>query len=215
MHKFGNAAIYVKGRVRNQGVYHFSMPWMSLDQFIVKSRSRPQTEPRKQLNKKFDHLVLGPAAGQGLSNRLQCQGSKALNRTHSSNDRLGVDGSITFVTVFTIYNSSLDRVDDKSSKTVVGNTSYNKMGRSMAVLNVFIQVVMPQSDLIILTDPVFDLSVHRNRVSLYPIQGEYSRDKLMLQRIRNNKGQPLNSGLIAVRGTSDGILRARQTYNLE
>jgi len=35
-------------------------------------------EPRKQLNKKFDHLVLGPAAGQGLSNRLQCQGSFCL-----------------------------------------------------------------------------------------------------------------------------------------
>ncbi|CAI8616218.1 unnamed protein product [Vicia faba] len=198
--------------------------------------SSKMSEPHKQLNKKFDHLVLGPAAGQGLSNRLQCQGSKALNRTHSSNDRL-----------------------------VVGNTSYNKMDRSMAVLNIFInfiQVAMPQSEVIILTDPVSDLSVHRNRVSLYPIQGEYSRDKLMLQRIRsyitfletrlhklsqnsrdithyiftdsdmavvddlgqifrdypnfhmaltfrNNKGQPLNSGFIAVRGTSDGILRAK------
>jgi len=47
------------------------------------------------------------------------------------------------------------------------------------------QVAMPQSEVIILTDPVSDLSVHRNRVSLYPIQGEYSRDKLMLQRIRS------------------------------
>jgi hypothetical protein len=27
------------------------------------------------MNTKFDHLVLGPAAGQGLPNRLQCQGS--------------------------------------------------------------------------------------------------------------------------------------------
>jgi len=32
-------------------------------------------ELHKQLNKKFDHLILGPIAGQGLSNRLQCQGS--------------------------------------------------------------------------------------------------------------------------------------------
>lgn len=31
-------------------------------------------ETHKQLNKKFDHLVFGPAAGQGLSNRLQCEG---------------------------------------------------------------------------------------------------------------------------------------------
>ncbi|XP_012572815.1 uncharacterized protein [Cicer arietinum] len=145
-------------------------------------------ESRKQLNKKFDHLVLGPAAGQGMSNRLQCQGSKALNRTHSSNGRLGVDGSIAFVTVFTIYNSSVDKLDDKSSNTIVGNASYNKVDRSMAVLNVFInfiQVAMPQSEVIVLTDPVSDLSVHRHRVSLYPIQGEYSRDKLMLQRIRS------------------------------
>jgi hypothetical protein len=40
--------------------------------------SSKRVEPRKQLNKKFDHLVLGPAAGQGLSNRLQCQGSFCL-----------------------------------------------------------------------------------------------------------------------------------------
>jgi hypothetical protein len=71
----------------------------------------------------------------------QFTGSKALNRTHSSNDRLDVDGSITLVTVFTVYNSSLDRVDDKSSKTVVGNASYNKMDRSMAVLNAFINFI--------------------------------------------------------------------------
>ncbi|RHN43586.1 hypothetical protein MtrunA17_Chr8g0389521 [Medicago truncatula] len=55
----------------------------------------------------------------------------------------------------------------------------------MSSLTSFIQVAMPQSEVIILTDPVSDLSVHRNRVSLYPIQGEYSRDKLMLQRIRS------------------------------
>ncbi|KAK7300792.1 hypothetical protein RJT34_11643 [Clitoria ternatea] len=145
-------------------------------------------EPHKQPNKKFDHLVLGPAAGQGLSNRLQCQGTKALNRTHSSNSRSGADGSITFVTVFAIYNSSLNVGDEKSSSTVFGDASYNKVGRSMALLNVFInfiQVTMPQSKVIILTDPVSDLPVRRNRVSLYPIQGEYSRDKLMLQRIRS------------------------------
>lgn len=28
----------------------------------------------KKESKKSDHLVLGPAAGQGLPNRLQCQG---------------------------------------------------------------------------------------------------------------------------------------------
>ncbi|KAG7028670.1 hypothetical protein SDJN02_09851 [Cucurbita argyrosperma subsp. argyrosperma] len=135
----------------------------------------------------------------------------------------------------------------------------------MAVLNVFIdfiQVSMPQSNVIILTDPASDLPLRRDGVSVYPIQGEYSRDTLMLQRIRsylsfldarlveqrrgpkntdhyiftdsdmavvgdlgeifhkhpefhlaltfrNNKAQPLNSGFIAVRGTEDGILRAK------
>jgi len=38
-------------------------------------KSSKVEERHKQLNKKFDHLILGPIAGQGLSNRLQCQGS--------------------------------------------------------------------------------------------------------------------------------------------
>ncbi|KAK9266965.1 hypothetical protein L1049_012634 [Liquidambar formosana] len=219
-------------------------------------------------HKKFDHLVLGPAAGQGLRDRLQCQGIKALNKTHFSTSSHTSDfgENISFVTVFTIYNSSLDGHVDRSSNLVtVGNTSYNKVERSMAILNGFInfiQVTMPQSNIIILTDPASDISLHRNRVIIYPIQGEYSRDKLMLQRIRsyiafleaklkehsqmqgeinhyiftdsdmavvddlgqifhnypnfhlavtfrNNKEQPLNSGFIAVRGTPDGILRAK------
>lgn len=44
---------------------------------------------------------------------------------------------------------------------------------------------MPLSNIIILTDPASDLLMHRNRVTVHPIQGEYSRDKLMLQRIRS------------------------------
>lgn len=44
---------------------------------------------------------------------------------------------------------------------------------------------MPQSNIVILTDPASGLAIHRNRVSVHPIQGEYSRDKLMLQRIRS------------------------------
>ncbi|XP_022757066.1 uncharacterized protein LOC111304612 isoform X1 [Durio zibethinus] len=222
----------------------------------------------KKNSKKFDHLVLGPAAGEGLPNRLQCQGVKALNKTQFSNPShvSGVGDGIAFVTVFTIYNNSLDTLVNRSSNLVtVGNASYSKSERSMAILNVFInfiQVRMPQSNIIILTDPESDLSVHQNRVTVHPIQGEYSRDKLMLQRIRsyitfleirleklsqelgrithfiftdsdiaviddlgqifemhqnfhlaltfrNNKEQPLNSGFIAVRGTRDGILRAK------
>ncbi|KAK1420147.1 hypothetical protein QVD17_21501 [Tagetes erecta] len=216
--------------------------------------------------KKFDHLVFGPAAGEGLPNRLQCKGNKALNKTHisaSSNVSNGGD-DVTFVTVFTVYNSSVG--DRSSESTRVGKVSYNKVDRSMAILNTFInfiQLMMPQSNTVILTDSASSLHLKRNRVIVYPIQGEYSRDKLMLQRIRsyiafldeklkeqsrepgkrisniiftdsdiavvgdvgqifnknedfhvaltfrNNRQQPLNSGFIAVRGTHDGILRAK------
>ncbi|KAK9049246.1 hypothetical protein SSX86_031788 [Deinandra increscens subsp. villosa] len=216
--------------------------------------------------KKYDHLVFGPAAGEGLPNRLQCKGNKALNKTlisASSNISNGGDG-VTFVTVFTVYNSSVG--GRSSESTMVGKVSYNKVARSMTVLNTFInfiQLMMPQSNTLILTDPSSSLPLKRNRVMVYPIQGEYSRDKLMLQRIRsyiafleetlkeqsrkpgkrinniiftdsdiavvgdvgqifskyedfhvaltfrNNKQQPLNSGFIAVRGTRDGILRAK------
>ena len=44
---------------------------------------------------------------------------------------------------------------------------------------------MPQSDIIVLTDPASDLSLQRNGVTVLPIEGEYSREKLMLQRIRS------------------------------
>lgn len=220
----------------------------------------------KNHRKKPDHLVLGPAAGQGLPNRLQCQGLKALNKTHvqSSSDIPNASDSVSFVTVFTIYNTSFSARTDVDMVTV-GNSSYSKIERSMAVLNVFInfiQVSMPSSNIFILTDPASKLPIHRNRVTIFPIQGEYSRDGLMLQRIRsyiafltsrlddlskrqdqihhyiftdsdiavvddlrylfnsypkfhlavtfrNNKDQPLNSGFIAVRGTPDGIRRAK------
>ncbi|XP_058113712.1 uncharacterized protein LOC131256719 [Magnolia sinica] len=47
-------------------------------------KSNPVQDLSRKHTKKFDHLVLGPAAGQGLCDRLQCRGLKALNRTHSS-----------------------------------------------------------------------------------------------------------------------------------
>lgn len=147
-----------------------------------------QVVPKKQSSSKFNHLVLGPAAGQGLTNRLQCQpqGIKALNNKTPSSTATAVD-NIDFVTVFTLYNST--PADHQLSNLVtVGNASYTKVDRSMAILNIFvnfIQVTMPRSNVVILTDPASDLSMHRHGVTVYPIQGEYSRDKLMLQRIRS------------------------------
>lgn len=147
-------------------------------------------QPKKH-SKKSDHLVLGEAAGQGLRNRLHCQGTKALNKTrHNASDRLNSGENVAFVTVFTIYNSSTDRHAEKKNLDLVtiGNSSYTKLERSMAILDSFIkfiQVTMPLSNVIILTDPESDLQIDKERVTAYPIQGEYSRDKLMLQRIRS------------------------------
>ncbi|GER31236.1 high frequency lysogenization protein Hfl D homolog [Striga asiatica] len=103
----------------------------------------------------------------------------SINRSHSMD---GVD----FVTVFTTYNSTVE--SRPVDLVTVGNVSYNKVERSMAILSAFInfiQVTMPQSNVIILTDPACDLSLHRDMVTVQPIPGEYSRDKLMLQRIRS------------------------------
>lgn len=132
---------------------------------------------KKQTNK-FDHLILGPAAGEGLRDRLQCKGIRALNKTNfpSSSDNSNFGESISFVTVFATYDSSINRPINGESRDLVtvGNLSYSKAERSMAILNAFInfiQVAMPQSNIIILTNPASELSVHRNRVTLHPIQG--------------------------------------------
>ncbi|KAK1306750.1 hypothetical protein QJS10_CPA10g01899 [Acorus calamus] len=228
------------------------------------SRLKNPTTEEKQ-KQKYDHLILGPAAGQGLSDRLQCDGLKALNRTSLPvpSQVAEVSDKISFVTVFTIYNIS--QSPSMNEKVTVGKMSYTKQERSLAILNVFvnfIQVNMPRSDVIILTDPASEPSINRSGVTLLPIQGDYSREKLMLQRIRsyiaflqsrleelsqnqdhvnhyiftdsdvaviddfgdifqkyphfhlaltfrNNKDQPLNSGFIAVRGSHEGLLKAK------
>ncbi|XP_073045206.1 uncharacterized protein [Primulina eburnea] len=205
---------------------------------------------RSEKRVKFDHLVLGPAAGEGLPDRLHCQGTKALNKTSFGllpNDPNSGE-HVAFVSMFAAYDSAADGLVSgrPPDYVTVGNASYNK-------------VTMPKSNIFILTDPASELRLHRDMVTIQSIQGEYSRDKLMLQRIRsyiafleiqlkktqkreqvshfiftdsdiavvndlghifteypnfdlaltfrNNHNQPLNSGLIAVRGTAEAIQR--------
>ncbi|KAG5589046.1 hypothetical protein H5410_039560 [Solanum commersonii] len=252
----------------------------------LRQHSAAEVPQRKQY-KKFDHLVFGPAAGEGLPDRLQCKGNKALTKTHfgASSKNLKAGGNISIVTVFTTYNVDQQTNGKSLDSVTVGNISYSKVERSIAILNVFvnfIQETMPQSNIIILTNPSSNLPVERDRLTILPIQGDYSREMLMLQRIRsyivraqfiimkvffsakcftlqvfletraaehsklkgqvnhyiftdsdiavvddlgqifndhpdfhvaltfrNNKEQPLNSGFIAVRGTPEGILRAK------
>ncbi|KAJ0239885.1 Polyphosphatidylinositol phosphatase [Hirschfeldia incana] len=237
-----------------------------LSSLIDYSSTRAKNESPSSRSKKLDHLLLGPPAGVGFPDRLHCRGLKALNKTHTATSHAsGAAGNgVSFVTVFTVYNNNTSLGDLKSSNvvSVVGNVTYSKPERSMAVLNAFayfIQVSMPKSNVVVLTDPASKLSIQASNVIVEPIPGDYSRGNLMLQRImsyitflemklekddggmnhyiftdsdiavvdnietifdnhpdfhialtfRNNKDQPLNSGFIAVRGTREGILRAK------
>lgn len=79
-----------------------------------------------------------------VSRLMYVAGIKALNKTHPSTSYISTGReTIAFVTVFSIHNSSLNtHVDDGSSNLVtVGNASYGKVERSMAILNVFINFI--------------------------------------------------------------------------
>ncbi|KAL6565823.1 hypothetical protein OROHE_004878 [Orobanche hederae] len=135
----------------------------------------------KEKPNKFNHVILGPAAGEGLPDRLQCQGTKALNRTQFLTFRHKSDSveHVALVTVFATYNSTAE--SRPTELVTVGNMSYNKVERSMAVLNVFLnflQVTMPRSSVIILTDPASDLLLHRDMVTIQPIQDTFLGTRL-------------------------------------
>lgn len=70
-------------------------------------------------------------------------GTKALNKIQistSSNISNG-GGGVSFVTIFMVYNSSVDDVKSRDAATIVGRVPYNKVERSMAVLNTFINFI--------------------------------------------------------------------------
>uniref|UniRef100_A0A0E0LCU7 Nucleotide-diphospho-sugar transferase domain-containing protein n=1 Tax=Oryza punctata TaxID=4537 RepID=A0A0E0LCU7_ORYPU len=202
----------------------------------------PPTAPKRP---RPDRLVLGPAAGQGRPDRLQCEGLKAINEIGLSSERNYSRGHVTFVTVFTTYNSDPAEASKLPSNVVtVGKHSYSKVGRSMAILNTFIgfiQVSMPRSNVIILTDPNSKFSITHGSAAFLEQRLEelgtvedinhliftdsdiavvtdlghifemYPHCHLALT-FRNNKGQPLNSGFVAVRGTRDGIFKAIEFF---
>ncbi|WOK93879.1 hypothetical protein Cni_G02580 [Canna indica] len=262
-------------RGRRRPIFFFVLPLILFLPLII-SVSKVYQNPsitqdlKRNDPKKSDHLVFGPAAGEGLPGRLQCQGLKAVNKIHSSRSYKGVQNrdDISFVTVYTVYNGSREsdsaKMNSKFSEVVtIGNNSYNKAERSMAILKAFIyfiQVSVPKSSVILLTDPSSEFTI-RCEATILGIPGDYSRENLMLQRLksyiafletriqehssrlssvhyiftdsdiavvddlghifqkypdfhvaltfRNNKDQPLNSGFIAVRGTPDGIYKAK------
>ncbi|CAK7325502.1 unnamed protein product [Dovyalis caffra] len=108
---------------------------------VLELHQNPVVEgPPMKKNTKSDNLILGSAAGQGLPNHLQCQGTKGLNKTHLPSSSSAGE-SIAFVTVFTVYNTSLATDSRLSNLVTVGNASYAKTESSMAVLNVFINSI--------------------------------------------------------------------------
>ncbi|KAJ4808637.1 Dihydroflavonol-4-reductase [Rhynchospora pubera] len=156
---------------------------------VLQQRWNPEETKRLVSPKRPDQVILGPAAGQGLPNRLQCQGTKAMNRIEPSPKNSHSEGEkVSFVTVFAIYKS--DPMNEKMLDRVrVGDISYNsKSERSLAILDTyidFIQVSMPSSDVVVLTDPDSAFSLDRNNAIKFPIEGDYSRSNLMLQRIKS------------------------------
>ncbi|KAK8956184.1 hypothetical protein KSP40_PGU016744 [Platanthera guangdongensis] len=137
---------------------------------VFELHQKPNQKAQKtNFPKKSDQLVLGPSAGQGLPNRLQCQGKqlhstlsldleaftciKAMNmnkiRPSSLQNDLGKMQNVSFVSMFTVYNGS-HRMEQGSikenmdSNVIVGNTSYNKVERSIAILKTFINFIQKQ-----------------------------------------------------------------------
>lgn len=73
-------------------------------------------------------------------------GVKAISKIpklHSSHPS-GFQESISIVTFFVAYNNTLfkkNTPDKFSERVTVGNTSYDKAGRSLAILNVFVNFI--------------------------------------------------------------------------
>ncbi|URE44677.1 hypothetical protein MUK42_01692 [Musa troglodytarum] len=151
-------------------------------------------------------------------------GLRAVKKIHSSSSQqnLQTRDGISFVTVYTIYNSSIgsdsSRIHDGSSELVtVANSSDSIAERSVAILNVFIDVIQAflegrlqehSKGLRIYSHYIFAVSDIAVVDDLGNIFHKYPDFHLALT-FRNNKYQPLKSGFVAVRGTADGIYRAK------
>lgn len=72
-------------------------------------------------------------------------GNKALTKTHfgASSKNFKAGGNISIVTVFATYNTAVDQQTSGKSldSVMVGNISYNKLERSIAILNVFVNFI--------------------------------------------------------------------------
>jgi hypothetical protein len=71
-----------------------------------------------------------------------CSGLRALNKIGISSEENYSGEHVSFATVFTTYNSVSAGDDNVPSDSVtVGNSSYSKIERSMAILNTFISFI--------------------------------------------------------------------------
>ncbi|CAL9059263.1 unnamed protein product, partial [Musa banksii] len=70
----------------------------------------------------------------------------------------------------------LDRILLGYVMVTVANSTYSKAERSIGILNVlvdFIQVSIPRSSIIVLTDPASDFTINRSNTTILPILGDY------------------------------------------
>ncbi|GMI95800.1 hypothetical protein like AT2G45320 [Hibiscus trionum] len=153
--------------------------------------------------KKFDHLVLGPAAGEGFPNRLQCRGVKALNKTHFSNSSHASGDCICSVLIFEPNRVTVLPIQGEYSRDKL---MLQRISSYIAFLEIKLEKLRQEQGGIthfIITDS--DIAVIDDLGLIF----EQYQDFHLALTFRNNKDQPLNSGFIAVRGTHEGILRAK------
>ncbi|XP_065863967.1 uncharacterized protein [Euphorbia lathyris] len=153
-------------------------------------RAIREATPKKQ-NKKYDHLIFGPAAGQGLPNRLQCQVSQVL--------KLSIRVFSLHLPVHPVLGTILPLSLSSQSTTPHWILRLSFLDRKLKEIaqnpRNTSHYVFTDSDIAVVSD-------------LGHIFQKYPNFHLALT-FRNNKQQPLNSGFIAVRGTPESILRAK------
>lgn len=70
-----------------------------------------------------------------------------MNKIDLSNENLNSSERVSFVTVFTVYNSDFTGTNEKLHDVVtVGNIAYSKVDRSMAILGTFIKFIQVNLD---------------------------------------------------------------------
>lgn len=154
-----------------------------------------QRDPRRV---KHSHLVLGDAAGQGLTGRVQCKGPTFAaedNKIQGNFESCSFSKAkqLSFVTFFVPPNDELQHDNDKGANAGMmefGNGTISKADRSYTILSIFlesIQISNPGSTTTVLTGQNSHMIAARlpGDVRLHRIGENFARNNLMLQRLES------------------------------